>query len=702
MGELVLYEIRGSVAVITIENPPVNALSTGVPEGIQAGIDAAAKNPAVRAVVVIGGGRTFIAGADIKDFERAVKGGAGLPSLYPLLLAIEDCPKPVVMAIHGTAFGGGLEVAMAGHYRVAAPDAQVGQPETKLGIIPGAGGTQRLPRLAGVEKAAEMCAFGEPISARDALAAGIVDQIIEGDLLTGALAFAEQAGPGKRTRERAVPPYKPEALAALREQCRKTRRNLQAPLVAIDAVEAAAALPFEEGCRRETELFAKCLYSTESQALIHAFFGERTVAKIPGIGKDTAVCPIRAAAIVGAGTMGGGIAMSFANVGIPVRITDSNAAALERGMATIRKNYESSVKRGRLTEAAMKQRLELIAPQSDFVGFENADVIVEAAFESMAVKRQVFAALDGIAKPSCVLASNTSTLDIDAIAEATARPHMVIGLHFFSPANVMRLVEVVRGKATSHEVIATSMALAKTLKKVGVLVRNSFGFVGNRMMFPYMYEAQFVAEEGATPAEIDRVLTNFGMAMGIFAVDDMAGVDVGWRVREEFRHLEKPGARRPVTVDKLYELGRFGQKTGKGWYTYGADRKPTPDPEVIELLRQTAREHSIPQKQFSSEEILERCLYGLVNEGARVLEDGTALRPVDIDIIYLTGYGFPAYRGGPMFWADTVGLKKIHDRIVEFQAEHGERWTPAPLLTRLAKEGKTFGSLSVADTAALG
>lgn len=697
MRNLVQFESRDGVAIITIDNPPVNALSKGVPEGILAALAAAAADAHVGGVVIIGGGRTFIAGADIKDFERAAAGLDPLSELHLLLNTIEDFSKPVVMAIHGTALGGGLEVAMAGHYRLASPDAQVGQPETKLGLIPGAGGTQRLPRLAGVPKAAEMCAFGEPISAREALAAGILDQIVESDLLSGAVSFAQNVAirlTHPKTRDRAeklrASQDVPASLAALRQQCSKIRRNLAAPLAAIDAVEAALTLPFEEGCSKEAEIFKTCLFSDQAKALIHVFFGEREVAKVPDIPKDAPVYPVRSAAIVGAGTMGSGIAMAFANAGIPVRIKDTSQEALDRGMASIRKNYEQSVKRGRFTPQQVEQRLASVTPQIGFEGFDQVDVIIEAAFESMAVKEKVFAELDRVAKSDCVLATNTSTLDIDRIASATQRPEMVIGLHFFSPANVMRLVEVVRGRATSKPVVATSMMLAKSLKKVGVAVRNGFGFVGNRMMFPYMYEAQFLAEEGTSPERVDRVLTDFGMAMGIFAVDDMAGIDIAWRVREEFRHLEKPGARRPVTADKLYALGRYGQKTRRGWFRYGEDRKATPDPEVAELLRETAREHNIAQRQFSDQEILERCLYGLINEGARVLEDGTALRPVDIDIIYITGYGFPAWRGGPMFWADTLGLKQVYDRIVEFEKEHGDRWKPAPLLARLAAEGATF------------
>jgi 3-hydroxyacyl-CoA dehydrogenase len=698
MDSFVTLSTHDGVGIITINNPPVNALGLGVPEGIETAIHAANADPAVRAIVMIGAGRTFVAGADINELEKAAYGKGSLPNLHPMLNAIEDSAKPVVMAIHGAALGGGLELAMAGHYRVAVPDAQLGLPETKLGIIPGAGGTQRLPRLAGPPKAAEMCATGDPIPSASALEAGVVDKIIEGELLTGAIAFAQDVAarsvPHSKTRYRnarlGTAESNAPALAALREQVKKSRRHQIAPLVAIDAVEAAITLPFEAGCEREKQLFEDLGHSDQAKALMHAFFGERAVAKVPGLPKNTTPYTVQSAAIIGAGTMGGGIAMAFANAGIPVRITDATPDALDRGMATIRSNYEASVKRGRLTKDAVERRLQRITPQITMDGFEQADIIIEAVFESLALKKQVFTEIDRIAKPECVLASNTSTLDIDAIAQATARPHMVVGLHFFSPANVMRLVEVVRGAATDPRVLATAMAVAKSLKKVGVAVRNGFGFAGNRMMFPYMYEAQFLVEEGATPEQVDRALTDFGMAMGIFGVDDMAGIDVMWRVKQEFKHLQKPGDRQPLVADKLCEMGRYGQKTGAGWYKYGENRKPEPDPVVLDLIRKTAGQASIPQRVISNDEILERCLYALINEGARVLEDGTAARAVDLDIIYLAGYGFPSWRGGPMFYAGLLGLDKICARSREFEKEHGPRWTPAPLLARLASEGKTF------------
>ncbi len=697
MSELVTLSRQGEVGVITINNPPVNALSPGVPEGIMSSLEAAQKDPEIKAIVIIGGGRTFIAGADIREFGKIVAGDRPRFSLNPSLNKIEDSPKPVVMAIHGTAFGGGLEVAMSGHYRVAVPTAQVGQPEVKLGIIPGAGGTQRLPRLAGVAKAVEMCAFGEPIDAKTALNAGIIDKIIEGDLLTGAVEFAKSVA-GKlsfKTRERNEKLQDAAGNTAIfalaREQARKTRRGQTAPLAAIDAVEASTRLSFDDGINREAEIFRTCLYSTQSKALIHAFFGERTVAKIPDVPKDTKTYEIKRAAIIGAGTMGGGIAMNYANAGIPVLIKETTKEALDKGMATIRKNYENSVKKGRFSQAVMDQRMALITPQLTYDGFDQADIIVEAVFEGMDLKKQIFAEIDKIAKPDAILATNTSTLSIDEIASATGRPQMVIGHHFFSPANVMKLLEIVRGKATSKEVIATSMNLAKKLNKVGVLAGNCRGFIGNRMIHCYGREAQFLVEEGAAPEQVDGALYDFGLAMGPLAMGDLAGLDVGWRIRKEFKHLEKPGVRTPKMADALCELGRYGQKTGKGWYLYDANRNPKPDHEVNALIEKVAKENGIERRSITNEEIIERTIYALVNEGAKILEEGIALRAVDIDIVYLNGYGFPAWRGGPMFYADTVGLKNVLAKVEEFEKRHGsDLWAPAPLLRKLAEAGKTF------------
>jgi 3-hydroxyacyl-CoA dehydrogenase len=706
MSDLVQLTKDNDVAVITINNPPVNFLSPGVPEGIADAIEQIDKDDSVVAAVLIGGGRTFVAGADIKEFGKITSGKATRGDGFkPLLMRMEDCSKPVVVAIHGTAFGGGLELAMAGHYRVALSSAQVGQPEVKLGIIPGAAGTQRLPRLAGVAKAVELCANGNPINAQEALKCGVIDSLVEGDLLAGAVAFArEVAGkPVRKTRERTDELGTPEEngpiFTAARATAGQKQRGMIAPLAAIDAVEAATKLPFAEGVAEEQKLFTKCLFSDQSKALIHVFFGEREVSKIPDVPKDTPVIPVNTVAVVGAGTMGGGIAMVFANAGIPVLLKETDQAALDRGLANIQKNYANSIKRRRFTQQFVDERLKLIRPTLSYDGFAGVDMVIEAVFEGMAVKKEVFGQLDRICKPGAILASNTSTLNIDEIASATSRPQAVIGTHFFSPANVMRLLEIVRGKETSKEIIATCMQLSKKLGKVGVLVGNCVGFVGNRMFHPYRREAQFLVEEGASVETVDNAMYEYGMAMGPLATGDLAGLDIGWRIRKEHRHLQKPGVRQPIAEDRLCDLGRFGQKTGAGWYKYDENRRAIRDPEVAELIRKWTSEAGIPQRRISAEEITDRCLYALVNEGARILEEGYALRAVDIDIIYLNGYGFPAYRGGPMWYADTVGLKKVYDRIREFHQQHGELWEPAPLLKRLAEQGKTFAEFNSEQSA---
>ena len=715
MDDLVQLRIDGDVAIITINNPPVNALSPGVAQGIEQAIAAVEKDDGISAVVVIGGGRTFIAGADIKEFGKITAGerprGAGL---LPLLLRIEDLSKPVVAAIHGSAFGGGLELAMACHYRVALANAQLGQPEVKLGIIPGAGGTQRLPRLIGVAKAVEMCAEGNPINAREAQKLGLVDRIIDGDLLSHATGFAREIrGKIVKTRERnarggnnnnkdALGNSEQNAplFAAAREKARSRQRGTIAPFAAIDAVEAATTLPFDKGCEVEQELFRKCLFSDQSKALIHIFFAEREVSKIPDIPKDTPTIPVNSVAVVGAGTMGGGIAMVFANAGIPVLLSDADQASLDRGLATIQKNYSTSVKRGRFSQDFVDECLKLIKPTLNYEDFRNLDLVVEAVFENMALKKDVFARLDQVCREGAILASNTSTLDIDEIASATSRPQAVIGTHFFSPANVMRLLEIVRGRATGKDVIATCMQLSKKLGKVGVLVGNCRGFVGNRMFHQYGREAVFLVEEGATPQQVDQALFDFGMALGPLATGDLAGLDVGWRIRKEYRHLEKPGVRHPVVGDRVCELGRYGQKTGAGWYKYDENRKPSADPEMNEMVRRWAIEAGVAQREITPQEIVDRCIYALVNEGARILEDGIALRAGDIDVIYVNGYGFPAYRGGPMWYADTVGLKNVYARVCDFHRQFGELWEPAPLLKRLALEGGTFADFTSARAVA--
>jgi len=712
MTNPVTLSLDGSVAVIRIDNPPVNALSPETIDGLSAALAQAGADPAATAIVVHAAGRTFIAGADIKGLENVVWGGdSGAPEMHDLLQRLEQCSKPVVMAMHGTALGGGMEVAMAGHYRVAVADAQMGLPEVNLGIIPGAEGTQRLPRLVGVDNALTMIVSGRPIKAAEALQNGLIDRIVP-ELVPGAVAFAREVaagsggrvGPHPKTSERTdkLPAASelPAMVAAAHALAKKVRRNQHAPAAAIAAVEAAATLPFDEGCRRERDLFYELIKSGQARAMIYAFFAERAVAKVPGVGKDIVVPPVSTVAIVGAGTMGGGIAMACANAGINVVLTDTEPAGLDRAMATIRKNYDSSVKKGRFTPEAAAERLGRITTQVGHGGFDRADVIIEAVFESMALKKDVLAQLDAVARPGALLATNTSTLDIDALAGVTTRPQAVIGTHFFSPANVMRLVEIVRGARTTPETIAAAQALAKRLGKVGVVVGNCPGFVGNRMMFPYMYEAQFLAEDGATPAQVDKALTDWGMAMGIFAVDDMGGLDVAWRVRQELNQFSDPSQRKPLVADQLVAMNHLGQKTGSGWYIYDENRHATPDPEVEALIERTATAAGIRRRSFTNEEIIEREIYALVNEGARILEEGYALRAADIDVIYLTGYGFPSFRGGPMFYADSVGLEQVYERVAAFHREHGARWTPAPLLERLAREGSTFRAFDQSRAAA--
>jgi 3-hydroxyacyl-CoA dehydrogenase len=545
-----------------------------------------------------------------------------------------------------------------------------------------------------------MCAEGNPITAQEALRLGLVDRLIDGDLLTGAITFSRgiAGSPLLKTRERDVKlgtlEQNAPMFAAAREKGRSQQRGMIAPLAAIEAVEAATRLSFDEGCQIEQKLFHDCLFSDQSKALIHVFFGEREVAKIPDIPKETPILPVNSVAVVGAGTMGGGIAMVFANAGISVLLKDADQPALDRGLAIMQKNYLSSVKRGRFTQQFVDARLELIRPTLSYDDFGEVDMVVEAVFEGMVLKKEVFGQLDRVCKKAAILASNTSTLDIDEIASATARPEAVVGTHFFSPANIMRLLEIVRGKATGKDVIATCMQLSKKLGKVGVLVGNCRGFVGNRMFGPYRREAQFLVEEGASVAAVDKALYDFGMAMGPMSTGDLAGLDVGWRIRKEYRHLEKPGVRQPFAEDRLCELGRYGQKTGAGWYKYDENRRAIPDPEVDQQVRKWASEAGIAPRQISSQEIVDRCIYALVNEGARILDEGIALRAVDIDIIYLNGYGFPAYRGGPMWYADAVGLDKVYRRISEFHQQHGELWEPAPLLKRLAEEGRTFAEFN--------
>jgi 3-hydroxyacyl-CoA dehydrogenase len=701
MSDLIRYEVSNRIAVLTVDNPPVNALGPGVLEGLEAAVARGCADADVDAMVLIGAGSTFIAGADIRIFgtlktrEQSLARSEGT---HARLLRVEDATKPLVAAIHGNALGGGLEVAMSCHYRVIAADAKVGQPEVLLGIIPGAGGTQRLPRLCGAEMAIEMCTAGKPVAAAKALAAGIVDQIAGANLLDDAIAFARaKAGVIRKTRDLSEKIANREsgvaACAAARTVLAKTARGVKAPFRAVDAIEAAFTLDFEHGSARERELFADCVTSHESRALVHMFFADREAAKVPDVPKDTPVSTIARAAVIGAGTMGGGIAMAYANAGIPVLLKDVDDAAVQKGLATIRRNYESTVAKGKMTAEAMAKTLSLITPTTTYDGFEHVDIVVEAAFEDMNLKKAIFADLGRITKPSCILASNTSTLDIDEFAKASGRAQKVIGHHFFSPANVMKLLEIVRGKETDKETIATSLVLAKRLGKIGVVVGNCFAFVANRMLAYYMREALLLLEEGATVPQIDKAMTDFGMPVGPFGMQDIAGIDVGWRIRQFLKSIGKTRAEGPQSAvpDRLYDLGRYGQKTGAGWYKYEpGSRDRIHDPLVDQIAAEEGAKRGIARRTVTNEEIIARIMTALANEGARVLEEGYATRASDIDAVYCYGFGYPRHVGGPMFYADAVGLPTVLARVKQYRDTFGDYWKPAALLEKLASEGKGF------------
>jgi 3-hydroxyacyl-CoA dehydrogenase len=687
MPTLVDLDRRGRITVLTVNNPPVNALSHGVRLGLRDGMRQAAADPGVDAVVIACAGRTFIAGADITEFGKPPQE----PILHEVLDVIEQSPKPVVAAIHGTALGGGLEVAMTCHWRVGVRTARLGQPEVKLGLAPGAGGTQRLPRLVGVDKALQMIVSGDPIGGEEARRLGLLDEIVEGDLTAGAVAFAErvvaESRPLRRVRDLddkvAAARGRPEIFTEFRKSIARQTRGFRAPEACIRLVEAAVNLPFDQGLAREREAFVELVNSPESKAQRYFFFAEREAAKIPDVPADTPAREVRKAAVIGAGTMGGGIAMNFANVGIPVTVVEVAQEALERGLGVVRKNYEATAAKGRLTRDDVDKRMGLIQGTVDFGAVADADLIVEAVFEEMPLKKEVFARIDKIAKPDAVLATNTSTLDVNEIASVTTRPETVIGMHFFSPANVMRLLENVRGAKTSKPTIATAMAVGRKIGKVPVLVGVCYGFVGNRMLHQRGRQAERLLLEGALPQQADRVLVDFGFPMGPFAMGDLAGLDVGWRVRKA------RGTRAPI-ADRLCEQGRFGQKTGSGFYRYeGGDRTPRPDPDVERLILEVSKEQGLKRYQIPDEEILARLLYPMINEGAKILEEGLAIRPSDIDVIWVYGYGWPVYRGGPMYWADQIGLKTIRDRMLELQRRTGDdSWRPARLLSQLADQGK--------------
>ncbi|MCF7200795.1 3-hydroxyacyl-CoA dehydrogenase NAD-binding domain-containing protein [Pseudomonas oligotrophica] len=698
MAEFVRLQRHGAIALIVIDNPPVNALSQPVRQGLCQAFQAAEADPEVRAVTLVCAGNTFIAGADIKEFGQPPQA----PSLPEVVSLIENSQTPSVAVIHGTALGGGLEVALGCHYRIARADARVGLPEVKLGLLPGAGGTQRLPRLAGVEQALEMIVGGQPIGAAEALEQHIVDQLFEGDPVEAGLAYAQRLldegrGP-RRTGELSVPGTdSAELIAARHAEVARRTPGLFAPLRCIAAVEAATRLPLAEGLARERELFAECLDSPQRGALVHAFFAERQAGKIDDLAPGVEPRPIRTAAVIGGGTMGVGIALCFANAGVPVKLLEINEEALQRALQRARETYAASVRRGSLSEQAMEQRLALVKGVTDYAALADADLVIEAVFEDMAVKQQVFERLDAVCKPGAILASNTSSLDLNQIAAFTRRPEDVVGLHFFSPANVMRLLEVVRGEKTSQEVLATAMAIGKRLKKVAVVVGVCDGFVGNRMLFQYGREAEFLLEEGATPQQVDGALRTFGMAMGPFAVRDLSGLDIGQAIRKRQRAILPAQLEFPTVADRLCAAGMLGQKTGVGYYRYEpGNRTPLDNPALAPMLEAASREKGLERKTLDERYIVERCLFALVNEGAKILEEGIAQRASDIDVIYLNGYGFPAFRGGPMYYADSLGLDKVLARVRELHARCGDWWQPAPLLERLAAEGRTFSQWQAA------
>jgi 3-hydroxyacyl-CoA dehydrogenase len=692
------------VAVITVNNPPVNTVTAAVREGLFAVIAQIRTKPGIAAVVLVCEGSTFFSGADIGEFAGPPKEA----EFRDLFRQLEQLPVPVVAGMHGVAMGGGLEIALACHYRVAVPSARFGFPEVTLGIIPGAGGTQRMPRLIGVEKTLEMILAGRPVDVATALAQGFIDAQIEGDVRAATIAFARnlvRTGAGaRRTSERSVDPASatPAIIEKLVKQAKAQYPNREAALTAIQAVSAAATMPFEKGLLYEEELANRSKATVEAKALIHVFFAERETRKVPGLPADTKGRTIVSGGVIGAGTMGGGIAVCFANAGLPVTVIDTTQEALDRGLAVIAKTYETMVKRGRLTPSEKDQRLALIRGSLNYSDLAAADVVIEAVYESIDLKRKIFSALDAATKPGAVLATNTSTLDIAEIAAATRRPEDVVGLHFFAPANVMPLLEVVRTDATAPAVIRTTLDLAKTLRKTPVLARVCYGFIGNRMMEGYAREAQRMVLEGATPRQVDGALEAWGMAMGILAVFDMAGVDVGVNVHRANAERYPPDPAYYQADFALHAAGRLGQKNGKGYYKYlPGDRTRHDDPEALQILKDTARRLEIPQRVHSADEIVERCLYPLINEGIRILEEGVALRASDVDVVWCAGYGFPRYRGGPMFYADTIGLKAVHDGILKYRDMFGPmHWQPAPLLTRLVNEGRTLASWDAARISA--
>jgi 3-hydroxyacyl-CoA dehydrogenase len=679
---------EGDIAVLTLNSPPVNALSADVRDGLYRGANEAAADPAVKALVVICAGRTFIAGADISEFGKPPRG----PSTREIQSVLESNPKPVIAAIHGTALGGGFEVALMCHYRVAVPSAKFGLPEIKLGLMPGAGGTQRLPRLVGVQKALDVILTGTPFGAPQAKEDGVIDEIVEeGKLREGALAFARKVidtnMPLRKIRDMSEKIEgargKPEIFDQIRRDNARRFRGFEAWEAAIAAVKAAVDLPFEEGMKLELATFRNLLPTPQARAQRYVFFAERQVSKIADIPDDTPTLPIRKVGVIGAGTMGGGISMNFLNVGIPVTIVETAREALDRGLSTIRRNYENTAKKGRLTQDDVEKRMALLGPGLDLEALADCDLVIEAVYEDMAIKKDVFAKLDKIVKQGAILASNTSYLNIDEIASVTTRPDHVLGTHFFSPANVMRLLEVVRGQKTAKPVIATVMQLSKKIGKIAVLVGVCHGFVGNRMLAQRQREANSLILEGAMPWDVDRVLYDFGLPMGPFAMSDLAGLDIGW---------SKEKSNSASIRDILCEMDRRGQKTGAGFYDYDEQRKAKPSSVVEQIILDFAAKKGINRRTISDEEILQRCIYPMINEGAKILEEGIAQRASDIDIVWINGYGWPVYRGGPMFYADLVGVDKVLATLKGYEATMGDRFRPAPLLEKLVAEGKSFTS----------
>jgi len=692
------YELHGPVAVITLNNPPVNGLGYETRRAVADGIDRAQADATVKAIVITGAGKAFSGGADIKEFgsPKAI----AEPNLLSLIRALELCSKPVVAAVHSVCMGGGLELALGCHYRVASPGANVALPEVKIGLIPGAGGTQRLPRVLGVETALNMIVSGDPVKSE--VLAGLpgqklFDKLIEGDLMAGALAFAAEVAdkrPLPLVRDMKVRHANPDGYFQFaRNTVKAMARNFPAPAKCVDAVEASIKRRFDDGMLYEREIFMGLMITPECRALRHAFFAERAASKIPDVPDDTPVRPVKKLAVIGAGTMGGGIAMNFLNAGTPVVMLEMKQEALDRGVATIRKNYESQVKKGKLKADKYEERMALLSTTLSYDAIGDADMVIEAVFEDMEVKKAVFEQLDRVMKPGAILASNTSTLDVNKIAAFTKRPQDVIGTHFFSPANVMKLLEVVRGEKTAKDVLATVMQLGKKIRKTCVVSGVCDGFIGNRMIEQYSRQAGFLLEEGCTPAQVDKAVEKFGFAMGPFRMGDLAGNDVGWYIRKR-RYVEKPNLRYSKTADLLCEMGRFGQKTGAGWYDYQAGKRDAiPSPVVNEMIEKHRASAGITPRQIADDEIVHRLVFSLVNEAARLLEEGIAQRASDVDMVYLTGYGFPLHRGGPMCYADTLGLYNVAQAMKRFAAnpnDDAEFWQPAPLLARLVAEGKSF------------